>query len=88
MAATLRQLHPAWSRRLTVAAGLLLVLATSWMVMQVYTPPASRECGRLYRAARTATDSAQVDQTTPAVTIAGSHEPRSCGSIRSSARWR
>lgn len=82
-----RQLHPSWSRGLLVAGAFLLVLATSWIVMQVYTPPASRECGRLYRAARTAADSAQVDQTTPAVTIAGSHEPRSCGSIRSSARW-
>ena len=87
MDGSFRQLHPSWSRGLLVAGALLLVVATSWMVMQVYTPPASRECGRLYHSARTAADSARVDQTTPAVTVTGSHERRSCGAIRSTARW-
>lgn len=55
----------------------------AWLLLQSFTSPAVKECRDLYRAARTPTDTARVDSTTPQTGA----DPHSCGFIRQSARW-
>jgi len=64
-----------------------LVLLSLWAISHLYIAPDSRACVALYRTARTAADTAQVDATIPATSQPRTPEARSCGSIRSSARW-
>jgi hypothetical protein len=72
------------SQRSLVAAGIVaLVALATWFILHSYISPASRECLALYRAARTAADTARVDGTTPHQRA----EAKSCGFIRSKARW-
>ncbi|MGE0439035.1 MAG: hypothetical protein AB7L66_16140 [Gemmatimonadales bacterium] len=72
-------------RPVLVVAAILAGVAI-WYFMGAYTSAGARECGTLYRAARTAADSAVVDATYPP---AGRREtqPRNCGFLRTSARW-
>jgi len=71
---------------LAVLVGALLVTVVGWVAFGSYTGSEVRECTALYAAAHTADDTTRVDLTvTPA---AQKHaEPRSCGSLRRSARW-
>ena len=68
------------------ALGTVAALIALWVVFGAYTGNEARECRALYAEARSAADTTAVDLTvTPA---ARKHaEPRSCGSIRMSARW-
>lgn len=68
-----------------VVAGIALLAI--WAFSQVFVPPASRTCMHLYRTARTAADTAQVDHTVPDRPEVRTPEARSCGSIRQMARW-
>lgn len=74
-------------RAIVVAALGGLAILVAWMMLELYQSPASRDCLRLYRAARTAADSALVDATFPDSARAGP-EAHSCRFIRSTARWR
>lgn len=65
-----------------VAAGLLV-----WYLVRAYTSPAVRECESLYAVARTAIDTAMVDSTV-ASAARTEKDPRTCGFVRSSARWK
>ncbi len=77
--------NPAPPVRVLAVAGVLIAVA-AWFLFRSYTSPGVRQCLALYHGARTATDTARVDETvTP-----GSHaaaDPRSCGSYRSAGRW-
>jgi len=73
-------------RRLWLVA-VPLGLVALWAVSQAYVSRDSRTCVALYRAARTAADTARVDSTLPAEANARSPESHSCGFIRRSARW-
>jgi hypothetical protein len=67
--------------------GLLIVVLSVvalWAFSQVFIPPSSRTCMGLYRAARTAADTAQVDRVVPQTHTA---EAPTCGFIRQAARW-
>jgi hypothetical protein len=57
-----------------------------WLLLNLYTSPASRECIALYRAARTAADTLTVDQTLPP-SAQQNAQPRTCGFVRVHARW-
>ena len=76
------------SRRLSALAGILALVAVgAWFMVHAFIPPASRECLAMYRAARTAADSARVDSTVPRQSGIANLEAKSCGFIRSAARW-
>ena len=74
-------------QRVAIASVIVLgVVILAWSFSNAFVSEASRECARLYRAARSAADTAAADTTVPS----GSYqttEPRSCGSFRSAARW-
>jgi hypothetical protein len=73
--------------RAVLLVAALLIAAAGWYLLRSYIGDAARECLTLYRAAHSAADTARVDSTvTPG--SAGRSDPRTCGSIRSSARWR
>ncbi|MBL8989248.1 MAG: hypothetical protein JNJ80_23435 [Gemmatimonadetes bacterium] len=73
-------------RRVLMVAVAIIAVAV-WYLLDLYTTAGIRECRALYRAARTAADSAVVDTT---VTAAARREadPRTCGFRRSQVRWR
>ena len=71
--------------KLVLAGAVLTLLLAGWLLTRSYTSAAARECSALYRAARTAADSARVDTTTS--TQSHRSEPRQCGHMRSNARW-
>ena len=58
-----------------------------WLLFNLYTTQASRECVALYKAARTAADTLTVDRTLPPSATQNA-EPRTCGFVRVHARWR
>lgn len=64
-----------------------LALLAIWAMLDLYTPKNSRACAALYRAARTAADTARADATVPEGEGPQSAERRSCRSIRRNARW-
>ena len=70
----------------TPRRALLLVLPLValglWLLFRSYTTPAARECIARYRAAKTAADTARVDQM-----VLSSRESSSCGFMRIGARW-
>ncbi len=73
--------------RPAVVVLLVILFVAGWLFFRRYTSSASRECLALYRAARTAADTARIDTTfTPA--SRKESDPRSCGFLRHSARWR
>ena len=68
------------------ALGAVIALIVVWVVFGAYTGNEVRECRALYAEARTAADTTAVDLTV--VPAARKHaEPRSCGFMRTSARW-
>lgn len=75
---------PRWVRVTIVS---VVLLATGWMLFHLYTGDAVRGCGRLYRAAHTAADSARVDMTVPAARSGAGLQTHSCGYLRTNARW-
>lgn len=79
--------HRPGVRRWVLLVGLpAVVLLVARLMLQSYTSAAARECHALYRAARTAADTARVDSTiTPG--SRSQDEPHSCGFLRTSARW-
>jgi len=58
-----------------------------WLLLNLYTSPASRECLALYRAARTAADTLTIDHTLPPSANRNA-QPVPCGFVRVHARWR
>lgn len=70
-------------RLLLVLALLVLVAAGGWIMLRMYTSGGARGCVTAYREARTAADTARVDSMVPDSSDA---EPRSCGSMRTTAR--
>jgi hypothetical protein len=73
--------------RIVLLVAALIVAAATWYLLRSYTGDAARECRALYRAARSATDTVRVDSTVTPGSAARS-DPRTCGFIRTSARWR
>ena len=73
-------------RIILISVGAVAALVALWVAFGAYTGDEVRECRALYAEARTAADTTTVDLTvTPA---ARRHaEPRSCGFMRTSARW-
>jgi hypothetical protein len=67
-----------------IVAGSVLFLG--WAFSSVFVSDATRECRRMYGAARTAADTATVEATVPRGSYR-TREPRSCGSYRKAARW-
>jgi len=65
-----------------------LVFSAGWIMLRVYTSPEARECHALYDAARTNADSTRVDSTVPNPSRIADTNARSCGNMRTSARWR
>ena len=73
--------------RAVLLIAALIFAAASWYFLRSYTGDAARECRALYRASRSAADTAQVDSTVTPGSAARS-DPHTCGFIRTSARWR
>jgi len=69
-----------------LAAAIVCALA-AWFLLQAYTNVGAQECRDLYAAARTAADTARIDTTVTAGSRRQS-EPRTCGFMRKTARWR
>lgn len=80
-----RDRPPRWAA-LTIVA--VVIVAAGWMLFHMYTSDTARGCGRLYRAAHTAADSARVDTTVPAARSGAGLQTHSCGYLRTNARWR
>ena len=78
--------QPPRARLATGIALALVVAVTAWAFRDVFVSPASRACMALYRAARTAADTAAADHTIPEQ-APRTPEARSCGNIRQFARW-
>ncbi len=57
-----------------------------WMYAHLYVNPASTECLSLYRAAKSAADSLVIDHTFPP-SASRNAQPRTCGFVRTTARW-
>ena len=73
--------------RAVLLVAALIIAAATWYLLRSFIGDTARECHALYRAARSAADTVRVDSTvTPG--SAGRSDPRTCGSIRNSARWR
>jgi hypothetical protein len=75
------------SRRRALLVLPLALLFASWLMVQSYTPYASRACYAQYQAAKTQADSAAVDSRKLHLPSDQSHEGFSCGAIRAHARW-
>ena len=75
--------NPAVIRWAIIAA---LVLVGGWMAMHAYTGDTARGCGRLYRSAHNAADSARVDTMVPSARSGEGLQVRSCGDLRSKTR--
>ena len=73
--------------RAVLLIAALIFAAAAWYLLRSYTGNAARECRALYRASRSAADTARVDSTVTAAG-AGRSDPHTCGFIRTSARWR
>lgn len=74
--------------RLLVGAGMLLVvLVGAWIMLGAYQTEAAKGCLDLYRAARTAADTATVDTMIPDGGPRKRPEAHSCGFMRRTARW-
>ncbi len=73
-------------RRVLLATAVVIAVAV-WFLLRMYTNEGVRQCRALYRAARTAADTAVVDTT---VTPASRREadPRTCRFRRGQGRWR
>ena len=69
-----------------VLAGLVILIG-GWVLLRRYSTAAARECVALYREALSASDTARIDTTVVSASLRES-DPRSCGSMRSSSRWR
>lgn len=67
--------------------AIALTALTLWAFSDVFVSEASRACMHLYRAARTAADTARADATIPDLGAHNTPEARSCGSIRQTSRW-
>ena len=73
--------------RTVLLVAALIIAAATWYLLRSFIGDTARECHALYRAARSAADTVRVDSTvTPG--SAGRSDPRTCGKIRNSARWR
>lgn len=72
-------------KRVLLVAALVVALG-GWFMLRAYISPAVRECQSLYHEARTAADSAVVDTTVTPGSLRQT-DPRTCGFIRTSARW-
>jgi hypothetical protein len=73
--------------RAVLLIAALIIAAAAWYLLRSFIGDTARECHALYRAARSAADTVRVDSTvTPG--SAGRSDPRTCGNIRNSARWR
>jgi len=80
--ARLIRLHPAIFALVGLGgAGIL------WFFLHLYVDPAPGQCHALYRSARTAADSAVVDQTVPPAGL-GRTEPRNCQFEKRRSNWR
>lgn len=84
--------EPSYSDSHAPPKWVLLVVAlvfglAAWLMLRTYTSAGARECLVLYHSARTALDTARVDTTVTPGSHA-QHDPRSCGFMRISARWR
>lgn len=74
---------PSWALMSVIA---VVLLATGWMLFHMYTGGGTRGCGRLYRAAHTAADSARVDTIVPVARSGTGLQTHSCGYLRTNAR--
>lgn len=63
------------------------VACIAWFMLHLYVNPATSECIALYHSARTAADSAVIDQTIPPSGQKNS-EPRTCRFLQRSGQWR
>jgi hypothetical protein len=70
---------------LILAASLGLAIA-GWLPFRSYTSDAARECITLYNSAQTSADTIRIDSLIPRGGRAES-DPRTCGFLRTSARW-
>lgn len=71
--------------RVLIVTTFLAAIAV-WFVLHAYTSTGTAECRELYRAARTAADTAGID-TLVTRGSRGQNEPRTCGFMRRTARW-
>lgn len=78
--------RPARPPRVALAVALAILIAAAWLLVRLYTNSAVDECRALYRAARTAADTAAVDRIVPKG-AEGRQTPGSCGFMRGSGRW-
>ena len=72
--------------RIAIVVALVVMLAMAWLLMGRYTSAGARQCQDLYNRARSAADTAKVDSTITPASLKET-DPRSCGFMRSSARW-
>jgi hypothetical protein len=72
---------------LVLLVALVVLVLAGWGFTRFYISSGVRECHALYRAAKTAADTAGVDTTvTPG--SRKQQDPATCGHWRTSARWR
>jgi len=74
-------------RGLRIVALLGMAGVAAWLMLSAYQAPATRECERRYREAKTPAERGVVDGLVPDVRGNRGPEARSCGSFRSAARW-
>ena len=74
------------SNRASIAVVVLVVVLGAWVLLRTNTSEAGRDCRAMYHSARTAADTARID-TTFVPSSKSVSDPRSCGFMRSSARW-
>ena len=74
------------SNRVSIAVVVLVVVLAAWVLLRTNTTSAARDCRAMYHAARTAGDTARID-TTFVPSSKDVSDPRSCGFMRTSARW-
>ena len=70
---------------LVIAATVGLAFA-GWLFFRSFTSDAARECAGLYNSAQTPADTSRIDSLVPGKGR-GVSDPRTCGSLRQSARW-
>ncbi len=74
-------------RGLRVVMLLAMAGVAGWLMLSAYQAPATRECQRRYRDARTSAERAEVDGLVPDVLGNRGPEAHSCGFFRHAARW-